>query len=127
MYKIVMKKINTKSIKEIKGNIAFKGKVSGFVKVLLNYKDSQKIKKGDILVATMTTPDYISAMEKASAFITDEGGITCHAAIIAREFRVPCIVNTQIATKVFKDNDFVEVDANKGIIRIIKRSSKYGK
>ena len=69
----------------------------------------------------MTTPDYIPAMKKAAAFVTDEGGITCHAAIIAREMKKPCIVGTKIATKVLHDGDLVEVDADKGVVRILER------
>ena len=60
-------------------------------------------------------------MQRASAFVTDEGGITCHAAIVAREMRKPCIVGTRVATRVLKDGDIVEVDANSGIVRIIKQ------
>jgi pyruvate,water dikinase len=68
----------------------------------------------------MTTPDYVSAMKLASAFVTDEGGIMCHAAIIARELKKPCIIGTKIATKVLKDGDLVEVDADRGVVTIIK-------
>ncbi len=68
----------------------------------------------------MTSPDYILAMEKAAGFITDEGGLTCHAAIVAREMNKPCLIGTKIATKVLKDGDMVEVDAAKGIVKIIK-------
>ena len=64
----------------------------------------------------MTTPDYISAMEKASGFITDEGGITCHAAILSREFDVPCIVGTINATSGIKDGEIIELDAYTGKI-----------
>ena len=79
-----------------------------------------KLKDGDVLVTNMTTPNYLVAMKKAVAFITDEGGITCHAAIIAREMKKPCIIGTKNATKVLKDGDLVEVDANKGIVRKLK-------
>lgn len=65
----------------------------------------------------MTFPNFIPAMEKASAFVTDEGGILCHAAIVSREMRKPCIIGTKIATKIFKDGDLVEVDANKGTVK----------
>jgi pyruvate,water dikinase len=81
------------------------------------------MKKGDILVTSMTTPDYVPAMEKALAFVTDEGGLSCHAAIVAREMKKPCIIGTKIATKVLKDNDLVEVDANKGIIKKLNQNS----
>ena len=79
----------------------------------------KKVNKGDILVASMTTPDYIPAMKKAAAIITDEGGITCHAAIIAREFNIPCIIGTKNATKTLKDNNIIEVNANNGTITIL--------
>lgn len=72
------------------------------------------------MVCVMTLPDYVSAMKLAKAIITDEGGITCHAAIISRELGIPCIVGTKIATKILKDGDLVEVDADRGIIKIIK-------
>ncbi len=81
-----------------------------------------KVNKEDILVAPMTFPSFILAMEKASAFITDEGGILCHAAIVAREMNKPCIIGTKIATKVLRDGDLVEVDADKGVVKIIKRA-----
>ncbi len=106
-------------LKYIKGTPASLGKTKGIVKVLLSHLDAGKLDKGDILVASMTTPDYIIAMEKAAAFVTDEGGITCHAAIVAREFGVPCIVGTGNATALLKDGDFVEVDAEKGLIKIL--------
>lgn len=102
---------------EIKGQVAFKGKITGKVSVLFELNQIEKVKDGDILVTAMTTPDFISAMKKASAFVTDEGGITCHAAIVARELKKPCIIGTKIATKVLKDVDMVEVDAEKGIVR----------
>ena len=93
----------------------------GIAKVLNNYNDIYKVNRGDILVASMTTPDLISAMEKASGFITDEGGITCHAAILSREFDVPCIVGTVDATKKIHDGDLVELDAYNGRINILKK------
>ncbi len=79
------------------------------------------VKAGDIIVAPMTLPDILPAMKKAAAFVTDEGGILCHAAIMSREMKKPCIIGTKIATKVLKDGDLVEVDAKKGVVRIIKR------
>jgi phosphohistidine swiveling domain-containing protein len=103
----------------IKGQIACMGKVTGKVKVLFSPKEINKINDGDILITSMTTPDYVPAMEKALAFVTDEGGLSCHAAIVAREMKKPCIIGTKIATKVFKDGDIVEVDAINGIIKKI--------
>ena len=101
----------------IKGAIAYTGLVRGIVKIIISQKDITKMRKGDILVSRMTTPDIVPAARLASAIITDEGGITCHAAIVSRELKIPCIVGTKIATKVLKDNDLIEVDANRGIIR----------
>jgi len=107
--------------KEIKGNAAFHGKVQGLAKIVIETRDMRKVKKGDVLIAVMTFPHFISAMEKAKAFVTDEGGILCHAAIVAREMRKPCIIGTKIATKVLKDGDLVEVDADKGVVKILEK------
>jgi pyruvate,water dikinase len=65
----------------------------------------------------MTRPDFSPILGKAAGIITNEGSITCHAAIISRELNIPCIIGTNIATKVLKDGDLVEVDADKGIVR----------
>ena len=94
------------------------GKVKGRVKILLSPRNLEKMKKGDILVAPMTSPDYIVAIRKAAAIVTDEGGLTCHAAIVSRELGIPCIVGTKIATKILKDDDKVEVNANHGVVYI---------
>ena len=107
-------------VKILKGNIAYSGVVKGKVKIIKSIKEIGKLKKGEILVASMTTPDMIIVIRHASAIITDEGGITCHAAIVSRELKKPCIVGTKIATKVLKDGDLVEVNADKGVVEIIK-------
>ena len=104
---------------EVKGFTASRGKVTGPVKVLESAEEIGKLEEGDILVAVMTRPDYLPAMQKAAAFVTDEGGITCHAAIVAREMKKPCVIGTKIATKVFKDGDIIEVDAEQGIVRTV--------
>lgn len=106
---------------EIKGEIAQKGKVIGIVKIIRRRDQLNEVTSNNIIVSPMTTPDFLSAMKKAKAFITDEGGITCHAGIIARELKKPCIIGTKIATRVLHDGDRVEVDANIGIIKIIQR------
>jgi len=106
----------------IKGVVASKGdgiKIKAPVKLLFVPEDMKKVEVGDIIVSPMTTPQFTSAVRKASAVITDEGGVTCHAAIISRELGIPCIIGTKIATKVLKDGDMIEVDANKGIIKKI--------
>jgi len=105
---------------EIKGAIAQMGIVKGRAKVVINLKDLAKVKKGDILVTYMTSPNFLAVMKLAGAFVTDEGGLTCHAAIIARELKKPCIIGTKNATQIIKDGDLVEVDANQGVVKIIK-------
>lgn len=106
---------------ELKGLGVTAGLVRGRVKVCVGVIEAlRKIKKGDILVTNMTTPDYVPIMKKVAAIITVQGGITCHAAIIARELRIPCIVGMKIATQILKDGDSVEVDVEKGIVKIIK-------
>lgn len=105
---------------EIKGRTAYPGQVSGKVRLILRGEDFNKFATGEILVASMTRPEFVPLMKKAVAIITDEGGITCHAAIVSRELKKPCIIGTRIATKILKDGDFVEVDANSGIVKIIQ-------
>lgn len=109
------------NITELVGQSAYKGVVQGLVRKVLTINDVRTLKKNEILVSHMTVPDFIPAMKKASAFVTDEGGITCHAAIIAREMQKPCIIGTKIVTRVLKDGDLVEVDANKGIVKVLKK------
>jgi len=115
-------KIDNKKIHQIKGVTACRGIVKGIINIIMSYHDFNKFNEGDILVTSMTTPDYIILMKKACAFITDEGGLSCHAAIVAREMNKPCIIGTKIATKVLKDGDLVEVDANKGVVKILKKA-----
>jgi len=103
--------------KTITGRVGSIGKTTGCVKIVLTNKDLSKVKEGDVLVSAMTRQDFITAIRRSSAIITDEGGITCHAAIIARELKKPCIIGTKIATKVLKDGDKVLVDADKGIVK----------
>ncbi len=108
----------------IKGSIANNGKVKGIVKVILSSKDFDKMESGNILVTTMTSVDFVAIMGKAAAFVTNEGGITSHASIVAREMNKPCIIGTQIATRVLKDGDYVEVDAEKGVVTILNRAQR---
>lgn len=105
---------------ELKGNIAFKGVAKGKVKVIRKVEEAAGLQTGEILVASMTDPRYVPAMKRAGAIVTDEGGITCHAAIVARELKKPCVIGTKVATQVLKDGDVVEVDAEKGIVKILK-------
>lgn len=104
----------------ITGSVANKGMARGKARIIVNRNELKKFNDSDIIIAHMTSPWYVPIMEKAAAIVTDEGGITCHAAIISREMNKPCIIGTKYATKVIKDGDFVEVDANKGIVRKLK-------
>ena len=109
------------STQEVKGMIAYSAPaIQGKAFVAFQAKDLEAFKEGEVLIAPMTAPDYMFAIHKAAAIVTDEGGITCHAAIVARELQKPTIIGTKIATKVFKTGDLVEVDATKGIVRLIK-------
>ncbi len=106
-------------IQELKGQVAMKGKATGRVRVLQNKSQIKDLVEGEVLVTAMTTPDFLPAMNKAVAFVTDEGGITCHAAIVAREMKKPCVIGTKFATQVLKNGDEVEVDADAGIVKLI--------
>ena len=114
-------KKNNKNINEFSGVVASKGIVSGIVKIITSPDDFYKFKNGEVLVVPETAPDFVPLMKKASATITDLGGITSHAAIISRELKIPCIIGTKIATKVLKDGDLVEVDDNEGVVKILKK------
>jgi pyruvate, water dikinase len=99
-----------------KGLGASPGMASGAVKIVRSIDELDKIKVGDILVTVMTTPDMVPAMKRASGIITDEGGVTCHAAIVSRELGIPCVVGTSDATKILKDKMIVTIDGNKGTV-----------
>lgn len=111
------------NISEFKGIVASKGdgkKIKGIVKIVLDPNRTTQFNEGDILVTTMTTPEYIFVMRRSSAIITDTGGLTSHAAIVSRELKKPCIVGTKVASHVLNNGDLVEVDATSGVVRIIK-------
>ena len=109
------------NISKIRGQTAYPGIVQGTVRRVMNRKQIPLVQDGEIIVASMTTPDFSPAMKKAAAFVTDEGGIVCHAAIMAREFKKPCVIGTKIATQALRDGDWVEVNATKGIIQKLKK------
>jgi phosphohistidine swiveling domain-containing protein len=111
---------------EIHGQSAYKAAPIRGEVLIVTDKNELRAKShfmaGKILAAIQTTPHYIPYIKDVKALITDEGGITCHAAIVSREFKIPCVIGTKIATKVLHDGDEVEVDAEKGIVRIIKNA-----
>lgn len=108
----------------LQGSIAQKGIARGFVRRVMGHKQIGEFKQGEILVSSMTIPDFLPAMKKAAAIVTNEGGVLCHAAILARELQKPCIIGTKFATHILRDGDYIEVDANNGIIKFLKPPSK---
>ena len=100
----------------VRGLGASPGMASGKVKIVLDIEELDKIKDGDIMVTTMTTPDMVPAMRRASGIVTDEGGVTCHASIISRELGIPCVVGTGDATTTLEENSGVTLDGKKGLV-----------
>ena len=100
----------------IKGLGASPSLGSGRVRIIFSTEELDKVKEGDVLVTTMTNPDMVPAMRRASAIVTEEGGMTCHAAIVSRELGIPCIVGTSEATKVLSDGDEITVDGSRGVV-----------
>jgi phosphohistidine swiveling domain-containing protein len=113
------KELEQNGIGEIAGMSACPGTVMARVRLLKSVDEIGEMRAGEALVTGMTTPEFVPAMRKAAAIITDEGGVLCHAAIVSRELGVPCVVGTKIATKVLKTGDLVEVRANHGIVKIL--------
>ncbi|MBU1915714.1 hypothetical protein KKC47_01120 [Patescibacteria group bacterium] len=110
----------------LSGRTAVPGLVRGRARLILHNRrritrQVAAFKKGEILITEMTRPDTIAACRKSAAIITDEGGITSHAAVIAREFKIPCIVGVSQATQVIRTGDFIEVNATEGVVKILKK------
>jgi phosphohistidine swiveling domain-containing protein len=108
------------AIREVIGKTGSRGHAIGTVQKILSSDEIANFQEGNILVTVYTAPEFVPAMKKAAAIVTDTGGLTCHAAIVSRELGKPCIIGTKNATKVLKDGDLVEVDADAGVIRILK-------
>ncbi|MGA8541985.1 MAG: phosphoenolpyruvate synthase [Thermoplasmata archaeon] len=100
----------------LRGFGASPGTASGIARILHGSVEMDKLKAGEVLVTTMTTPDMVPAMSQASAIVTDEGGMTCHAAIVSRELGVPCVVGTREATKVVAEGSEITVDGKAGTV-----------
>ncbi|AAM01469.1 phosphoenolpyruvate synthase [Methanopyrus kandleri] len=100
----------------VRGLGASPGIGTGEVKIVMDVDEIDKVEEGDVLVTKMTTPDMVPAMRKASAIVTDEGGITCHAAIVSRELGIPCVVGTGNATEVLEEGQVVTVDGERGVV-----------
>jgi len=108
------------------GTTAHKGVARGSVRIIQEKACIGDIEDGEVLVTHMTGPQFLPAMKKAAAIVTDEGGVTCHAAIVSRELKKPCVIGTKIATQVLKDGDMVEVDAERGVVTIIEKAAESG-
>jgi pyruvate,water dikinase len=119
--KLNLKKAAT-NINKTNGQCAYAGKARGIARLIFTPDQMNKMHKGDILISQATSPDLIPAMKLAGAIVTNTGGLICHAAITSRELKIPCVVGTGNATEVFKDGDLIEVDATKGIVKLIKKS-----
>lgn len=120
----VLRKIQIEKVKKVKfgkleGTCACPGKAKGTARIVNTTEDMSKMKKGNIMVSINTYPALVPAMKKAAAIVTQDGGITCHAAIVSRELQTPCVVGCKIATAVLKDGDMVEVDADRGVVKIL--------
>ncbi len=113
---------------EIRGTVANTGTAAGIARLIRVedlkelLADMKRFRKGEIIVTTMTQPTMASMARKAAAIVTNEGGITSHASILAREFGIPCVVGTKTATDIIRDGDRIEVDADKGVVRVLKRA-----
>jgi phosphohistidine swiveling domain-containing protein len=117
----MFEKVKDADRREIRGSVGSLGVITGKVKVVNNPKELSKLHEGDIIVTSMTRPEFVHGMKKAGGIITDEGGVTCHAAIVAREMKKPCVIGTKIATKILKDNELVEIRAHHGLVRRISK------
>ncbi|HEY7950411.1 MAG TPA: PEP-utilizing enzyme [Solirubrobacterales bacterium] len=114
------------SSNELIGTAATTGSVTGRVRVIADLADIEQLKPGDVLVTSMTRPEMGVGLDRAAAFVTDEGGRMSHAAIIAREMGKPCIIGTGEATKVLRDGMVVEVDADAGLVTILSAADGSG-
>jgi phosphohistidine swiveling domain-containing protein len=111
-------------VQKLSGMAASSGKASGEVRIIMSQENFEEFEEGEVLVTGMTRPEFVSTMKKSAAIITNEGGITSHAAIVSRELNKPCVIGTQNATEVLQDGDRVEVDADEGVVKIIDKKQK---
>ncbi len=105
------------SVVELRGVAACVGYARGRVRIVRNNNDMEAFQVGEILVTNQTTPEFVPLMKKAAGIITEQGGITSHAAVVSRELNVPCIIGTKIATSALMNGEIVELDAQHGIVR----------
>lgn len=120
------RKLNKELFSEnrLKGITAYQGIVKGRAQVVRDFSQFEGFKKGNILIAFAIAPKYyIFLIKKLKGIVMDEGGMLSHAAILSRELKIPCIVGTRIATKILRDDDLIELDANKGLVKILQRKN----
>ncbi|MCB9798202.1 hypothetical protein H6758_00575 [Candidatus Nomurabacteria bacterium] len=115
-----LQRVELEDQQTLRGQTAYQGLVRGKVRLVFGPQHNEKVKEGDILVSTATSPQLLPAMIRAIGFVTDVGGVTSHAAIVARELRKPCVVGTKHATQILRDGDEIEIDAENGVVRILK-------
>ncbi len=121
LHKLLIPNEVSKEIKELKGQSAFKGIVKGRARVIVDRRNAHDVKVGEILVTTMTSPEFVPAMKLSRGIVTNEGGILCHAAIMSRELRKPCVIGTKNATEIIKTGDLVELNGNNGVVTILDK------
>ncbi len=117
-----LKFFNMAATAELRGQSAYRGNIIGEVTLIANRSEWPRIRKDrkvKVLVIHTTTPDIVPYLKNVQAIVTEEGGILSHASVISRELKIPCVIGTKIATRIFKDGDMVEVDAEQGIVRKI--------
>jgi phosphohistidine swiveling domain-containing protein len=107
----------------LQGTTAYKGKASGIVVKHVDWTKTLVIPQGAILVTGTTSPQIVPYLKEVKAIVADEGGIMSHAAVVAREFKIPCVIGTKVATQILNDGDLVEVDANTGVVKILNKQS----
>ena len=94
----------------------------GIAKVVRSPKDFYKVERGNILIVMNTSPDFVPILSKVGAIVAEEGGITAHVSVISREMKVPCVVGIPHVTKMINDGDYLEINANTGVVRILKKA-----
>lgn len=109
---------------EVRGMTAYPGTVQGIAKIVTDPHRAGILGSNDILVTAMTTPEFVPLMHNVRAIVTDEGGMLCHAAIVAREMHKPCVIGTKTATRILHNGDQIEVDATNGVVRKLQQSPK---
>jgi phosphoenolpyruvate synthase/pyruvate phosphate dikinase len=105
----------------IRGIGASVGRRRGEARLVLGPDDLSGVRVGDILVTQFTNPELVLVFDSIAALVTDQGGRSAHAAVVARELAIPAVVGTQIATQVVADGDILDVDGRSGIVRVLRR------